>query len=122
MAAALIGHNSAATTLAESSFTKGELNWMTGGYVSGTGIPAQDTYDQQAANIADTFLGISHQNCLLCHNGAGHLTSLSLWGGNQTRYQGWQFASFIARTSTTTPAALAQPDTDRSGVLLDTGH
>jgi hypothetical protein len=121
MAAALIGHNSAASTLAESTFTKGELNWMIGGYVTGAGIPAQDTYDQQAANIADTFLGITHQNCLLCHSGAGHLTSLSLWGGQQTRYQGWQFASFIARTNTTSSAALAQPDTDRPWLLSDTG-
>lgn len=121
VATALISHNSAASTVAESSFTKGQLNWMIGGYVSGAGIPLQDIYDQQAANIADTFLGVQHQNCLLCHNGAGHLTSLSLWGGQQTRYQGWQYSAFISRTSSTNPAALAQTNGDRPWLLLDTG-
>ena len=29
--------------------------------------------DQMAANTFDTFLGITHVNCLLCHNGRGHL-------------------------------------------------
>jgi hypothetical protein len=116
----LIAENSKASTLAESSFTKGELNWYIGGYVTGAGIPQQDTFDQQAANVADTFLGVSHQNCLLCHNGAGHLTTLSLWGGQQTRYQGWQFASFISRTNTTNAGALALANNDRPWLLLNT--
>ena len=59
-----------------------------------TGGPVQDIWDQQLANIADTFLGIAHQNCLLCHNGAGHLTTLSLWGGQQTRVSAWGMAAF----------------------------
>jgi hypothetical protein len=84
---------------------QGQLNWMAGGVV--TGGPAQDIWDQQAADVADTFLGISHMNCLLCHDGREHLTSLSLWGGSITRYQAWQFASFeshsyTARTPTPT--------------------
>src|SRR5579884_2471320 len=78
------------------SFQQGELNWMVGGVV--TGGPVQDIMDQQAANIADTFLGIAHMNCLLCHNGRGHLDQLSLWGSQGTRYQAWQFASFVSRT------------------------
>lgn len=76
------------------SFSQGELNWIVGGVV--TGGPAQDVWDQQAANVADTFLGIAHMNCLLCHNGRGHLDSLSLWGSQGTRYQAWQFSSFMS--------------------------
>ena len=48
------------------------------GYI--TGGPAQDIMDQMTANVFDTFLGITHVNCLLCHNGRGHLDQLSLWG------------------------------------------
>src|SRR5262249_24919730 len=69
-----------------------------GGVVRGG--PIQDIFDQQTANIVDTFLGIAHQNCLLCHNGAGHLTSLSLWGGQQTRVGGWGMAAFLSHTYT----------------------
>ena len=79
------------------TFSQGELNWIIGGVV--TGGPAQDIWDQQAANVADTFLGIAHMNCLLCHNGRGHLDSLSLWGSQGTRYQAWQFSSFMSHTT-----------------------
>jgi len=90
------------TALGADSFTTGEINYNVGGVV--TGGPIQDIFDQQTANIVDTFLGIEHQNCLLCHNGAGHLTTVSLWGGNQTRVAAWGMAAFLAHTysSTTT--------------------
>ena len=77
---------------------QGAINWMVGGVV--TGGPTQDIFDQQAANVAETFLGVSHMNCLLCHNGRGHLDALSLWGKNTTRYQAWQFSSFLSHTWT----------------------
>jgi hypothetical protein len=80
----------------DNSWEQGELNWMVGGRV--TGGPNQDIWDQQAANIADTFLGMSHMNCVLCHNGRGHLDSLSLWGKTATRYSSWQLASFLSHT------------------------
>ena len=80
------------------SYTQGELNWLVGGVV--TGGPNQDIWDQQTANIAQSFLGIAHVNCLLCHNGLGHLTSLSLWGSQTTRQQAWGLASFMSHTST----------------------
>ncbi len=35
--------------------------------------------DQMTANTFDTFLGMTHVNCLLCHNGRGHLDSINLW-------------------------------------------
>ena len=80
------------------SYTQGELNWLVGGVV--TGGPQQDIWDQQTANIADTFLGLAHMNCLLCHNGRGHLDSLSLWGSQTTRVQAWWMSSFLSHTTT----------------------
>ena len=75
---------------------QGATNWLVGARSSG---PAQDTYDQQTVQVATTFLGLSHTNCVLCHNGRGHLTSLSVWGTQTTRYQAWQLAAFLAKTS-----------------------
>ena len=98
------------TTQADSSYDTGEINFIVGGVV--TGGPVQDIWDQQLANTVDTFLGIAHQNCLLCHNGAGHLTSLSLWGGKQTRVAAWGMAAFLSQTytfSTPVSSAAANP-------------
>lgn len=63
------------------------------------GGPAQDIYDAQTAAVAEAFLGMAHVNCLLCHNGRGHLDTLSLWGGSFTRSQAWQFSSFMSHTT-----------------------
>jgi hypothetical protein len=79
--------------------TNGQMNFIVNGVV--TGGPQQDIFDQQTANIADVFLGVSHLNCLLCHNGQGHLTGLSLWGEQQTRYNAWGMAAFLSHTNTT---------------------
>ncbi|MEX2261091.1 MAG: DUF1549 domain-containing protein [Bryobacteraceae bacterium] len=78
------------------SWEQGQINWLAGGIV--TGGPQQDTWDQQAANIAETFLGVGHMNCILCHNGRGHLESLSLWGKSATRLQAWGMASFLSHS------------------------
>jgi hypothetical protein len=86
------------TATGTSSYNTGELNFVAGGVV--TGGPTQDIYDQQTANIVDTFLGVSHLNCLLCHNGRGHLDNLTLWGAQQTRVRAWGMASFLSHTST----------------------
>ena len=86
------------------SYQQGTLNFVVGGVV--TGGPIQDDFDQQTANIFDVFLGITHVNCLLCHNGRGHLDALSLWGSQTTRYQAWQLSSFLSHTEATrTPVA-----------------
>ena len=77
------------------SFTQGELNWVVGGRV--TGGPNQDTWDQQAANVAATFLGLSNMNCLLCHNGRGHLDTLNLWASQTTRSTAWQLSAFFSQ-------------------------
>ena len=91
MAAQLI-----AAPQATSSYTDGTVNYLVAGRVNGG--PQQDIMDQMTANTFDTFLGITHVNCLLCHNGRGHLDQLSLWGSQTTRYQAWQLASFLSRT------------------------
>jgi hypothetical protein len=93
------------STANNNSYTNGPINWLIGSYVSTGPSTGQDTFDAETASVADTFLGITYVNCLLCHNGAGHLTQINLWGSNITRYQGWQLSSFMSHTappSTTT--------------------
>jgi hypothetical protein len=64
-----------------------------------TGGPVQDTYDTQAANVATMLLAVGHLDCLLCHDGAGHLEALSLWGSRAKRTEAWGMAAFFARTT-----------------------
>ena len=84
---------------------QGAANWIVLGRV--TGGPVQDTQDQLTANVAETFLGLANLNCLLCHNGRGHLDTLNLWGAQTTRYQAWQMAAFLAHTPV---ATVVRPD------------
>jgi hypothetical protein len=84
------------------NYTQGELNWIITSRV--TGGPNQDVWDGEAAAVAETFLGISHMNCLLCHNGRGHLDTISLWGGNFTRLQAWGMSSFYSHVALVAPA------------------
>lgn len=79
------------------NYSQGELNWIYNGKVMNVRL-LQDDYDQMTANVAETFLGISHVDCLLCHNGRGHLDTLSLWGGSTSRSTMWGFSSFMSRT------------------------
>ncbi|MDE3165300.1 MAG: DUF1549 domain-containing protein, partial [Acidobacteriota bacterium] len=92
MAAELI--SSASTN----SYTDGPANFLIGSVVF-NGAPVQDVMDQMTADTFDIFLGMSHVNCLLCHNGRGHLDGLSLWGQGVTRYQAWQLSSFLSHTN-----------------------
>lgn len=80
------------------SYVQGELNYLVGGVV--TGGPNQDIFDQQIANVATNFLGLSNLNCVLCHDGRGHLDQLNLWGYYTTRKQAWNMAAFMAHTNT----------------------
>ncbi|MFN0123063.1 MAG: DUF1553 domain-containing protein, partial [Blastocatellia bacterium] len=78
------------------SFAKGEVNFIVGGHV--TMGPIQDVYDGYAVHVSQTFLGISSLDCLLCHDGAGHLDAVNLWGAKTTRMDAWGMAAFFART------------------------
>ncbi len=86
------------TATGGNSYEQGELNWLVGGLVTGGPRSGQDNFDQQAANVAETFLGIAHMNCILCHDGRRHLDTMSLWGKNATRYEAWELASFFSQT------------------------
>ncbi len=90
----------------------GQLNYLPLSVV--TGGPAQDIFDMQTADMADQFLGIAHVNCLLCHNGRGHLDTLSLWGSQTTRVQAWGLSAFMAKTKTASVATPVNPATNKS--------
>ena len=83
----------------QDTYNDGPANYLVGSVVL-NGAPTQDIMDQMTADTFEAFLGMSHVNCLLCHNGRGHLDSLSLWGQGVTRYQAWQLSSFLSHTST----------------------
>ncbi len=87
------------------NYTQGELNWIITSRV--TGGPNQDVWDGEAAAVAETFLGMSHMNCLLCHNGRGHLDTISLWAGNFTRQQAWGMSSFFSHVGLAAPDVVA---------------
>jgi hypothetical protein len=70
--------------------------------------PTQDTMDGQAVLTSTVFLGLSSMDCLLCHDGAGHLDAVNLWGSTVTRAQAWGMSAFFARTRRT----FARPSTD----------
>ena len=95
-------YNQMATELISAStgntYNDGPSNFLVGAVVAMG--PVQDIMDQMTANTFDTFLGMAHVNCLLCHNGRGHLDTVSLWAANTTRYQAWQLSSYMSHTST----------------------
>ena len=61
--------------------------------------PIQDTYDNLAASTAQIFLGIGAVFCTSCHNGAGHLDSINLWGSTVRRQDFWGMSSFYSRVT-----------------------
>lgn len=74
-----------------------------------TGGPIQDTFDTLAAVSARELLGISHMDCILCHDGRNHLDSLSVWGADAKRAEGWGLAAFFSKTILTRPRRLPPP-------------
>jgi hypothetical protein len=61
--------------------------------------PAQDTYDLTMVRAATMFLGLSHYDCLLCHNGKRHLDAITVWGARTLRLEAQQMAAHFARSS-----------------------
>ncbi len=76
--------------------TSGAVNYLVGGRIPMG--PVQDTYDGQAAQVASMFLGVQVVDCLLCHDGAGRLEAVNLWGATQTRMEMWALSAFFAQT------------------------
>lgn len=59
--------------------------------------PIQDQYDTMLSRTASTFLGLGYYDCLMCHNGRGHLDQLSLWGKTSIRMDAQRMAAFFSR-------------------------
>lgn len=61
--------------------------------------PAQDTYDMMLVRTATAFLGMSHYDCILCHDGRRHLDTISLWGASAKRAEAQKMAAHFSRTT-----------------------
>ena len=75
--------------------------------------PIQDTYDAMLVKSATVFLGMGQYDCLLCHNGRGHLDALSLWGKNTARMDAEKMSAFFSRVNLVrwpTPAGVSTAD------------
>jgi Protein of unknown function (DUF1549)/Protein of unknown function (DUF1553) len=98
------------TAQGTNSYETGTINWLVGGSMGGG--PYQDHVDARTARMAQHLLGLAHMDCIGCHDGGGHLDSLSLWGRDAKRIQFWQLASFLSHTEayrTPVDPAVAQP-------------
>lgn len=90
----------------------GAINFLSS--AGAPGGPAQDTYDAMLVKSATTFLGLGHYDCLLCHNGRGHLDQLSVWGKGVNRQDAEKMSAFFARTNLvrwTPPAGVPNDNT-----------
>jgi hypothetical protein len=92
------------------NFVAGETNFIVGGIVPMGPRTGQDTMDGTAVNTASMFLGINALDCLLCHNGRGHLESVNLWGSKRTREEAWGMSAFFARTNRQRQSLSTQPN------------
>src|SRR5262247_2800849 len=90
------------------NFVDGQNNFIVGG--TDPMGPPQDTYDRTAVNTTGMFLGINSLDCLLCHNGAGHLNSVNLWGSQRTRFEAWGMSAFFARARRQRQVLSQQPN------------
>ncbi len=70
------------------------------------GGPIEDTYDTLFSRSASAFMGMGHYDCLLCHDGRGHLEQLSVWGRRATRMEAYQMAAYFSRTRFTNRNAM----------------
>ncbi len=89
------------------SYLDGATNFVVGWNVPMG--PAQDTMDGAAVQVATALLGLSSMDCLLCHDGAGHLDAINLWGAKVTRWDAWGMASFFARVRRQRQVQSSQP-------------
>lgn len=97
-----------AVTGTGNTFDRGAANYIIQGRQSMG--PNQDWYDLMAYQASEKFLGLAHYDCVLCHDGRGHLEDVSAWGRRVTRLEAQGMAAFFSRIS------IAQPyQADRSG-------
>jgi hypothetical protein len=76
------------------SFTTGGANFYVR-QIQANG-PAQDTYDNLAAQSGVMFHGMP-MHCLSCHNGLGHLEAVNWYLKSHGRYDFWGNAAFFSR-------------------------
>ena len=82
-------------------------SYIVGGRMGGG--PAHDSYDNMAMIAARDFLGITHMDCVLCHDGVGHLESLNLWGVEAKRSEGWGLSAFFQKVQLLRPRYRVPP-------------
>jgi hypothetical protein len=90
------------------NITEGNTNFIIGGIIPMG--PPQDTMDGTAVNTANMLLGINTLDCLLCHNGAGHLDQVNLWGSQRKRAEAWGMSAFFARVRRQRQVLSQQPN------------
>ena len=78
------------------TYVSGPASFILGGRMSMG--PVQDTYDRQWVQSATMFLGLRNFDCLLCHDGQGHLEGVNLWASQVKRSEAWGLAAFFSRT------------------------
>lgn len=74
---------------------------QTGQFLAATEIntgPKEDSWDNMLAKSASQFLGLGHYDCLLCHNGHGHLDLVSEWGSRTERVEAQRMAALFTNT------------------------
>lgn len=81
------------------NYDSGQNNFMVKTVTPGG--PVQDRYDTAFSRAASMFLGMGHYDCLLCHDGRGHLEQLSAWGKRTTRMEAYKMAAFFSRANLT---------------------
>ena len=94
----------------------GAVNFLIGGSISGG--PAQDTYDGMLVRTATAFLGQGNYDCLLCHNGFGHLNQINLWASQVTRMDAEKMAAFFSRTRLTGYRTTTPPDSYTNSTIV----
>jgi hypothetical protein len=72
----------------------GAASFILGGIAPGG--PVDDEYDMLTYKTAKMFLGLGNYDCLLCHNGRGHLDQLNLWASGVQRSDAEQMAAFFS--------------------------
>ncbi|HEV8269102.1 MAG TPA: DUF1549 domain-containing protein [Thermoanaerobaculia bacterium] len=83
--------------------------------------PIQDTYDNQASTTGSVFLGANALFCTSCHNGAGHLDQINVWGSTIKRQDFWGMSAFFAKTNFQRPAGYVPGTQSGEFLVVDNG-
>jgi hypothetical protein len=75
---------------------QGLVNFIALGRMGGGQV--EDQFDMEFVRTSSMFMGMNQYDCLLCHNGRGHLELVSPWGTSSTRLQAQQMAAFFSKT------------------------